>query len=648
MSSMMSGFPDCGRSGKVLRVNLTEHTVRWEEAEAYARFIGGRGVASWVLFNEVPPEINALSPGNKLIFSTGPLTGTLAPAAGRLVICNKNAQSGGFSSANSGGDFAAEMRFAGVDHIVIEGKADRPVYLLIKDEGAEIRDASSFWGLTTWATEDAIRQELGDKRISVASIGPAGEKVARIACVIVNKGRAAAWGGCGAVMGSKNLKAVAVRGNGYIRVQDPQGFMEELGRIRARLDASVGMRRLRRYGTLGAAGVGGLENRTPQSFRNMQDEVWSAEKTLNLREVLFRERHEVRRLSCFSCPLYCSHFYRVSDGPYEGAACEGIQANTVRAFGSNLDIADTSVVVKANSLVNQLGMDVDGVAAVVGWAYECFERGVLSEQECDNLSLDWGNGDALIRLIEKMASREGIGDLLADGVARASERLGRGSEEWAMVVKGTGLNEAAVRAFKGWALGIMTSTRAGGHLNGTSQTEQKRISFEKGQKWFGIPTAGDPRAYEGKGRLTQWFENFKAVVDMLGVCYFTSWWQDLDSLGPEDYALLYNRATGEKKSAEDLLRGGEQVVNVEKAFNVLHCRFGRHDDYPPKRLMMSSITRGEFEGEKLDPQKWDLMLTEYYTAHGWDPVTGWQTQDQLNRLGLPEVVARLERAGCLA
>ena len=631
----------------MLWVDLTKGTWWTEETNDYKEFIGGRGVGSWLVFREVPPYADPLGPENIITFDSGPLSGTLAPCSGRLNISTKNVITGGISFSNAGGHFTPQMKYAGFDHIVVKGKAKRPVYLLVKNSSVEIRDAGHLWGKDVWETEEAIKKELNDQSVHVAAIGQAGENLAKIACVIVDRGRAAAWGGSGAVMGSKFLKAVVVSGNTPLQLADPPHFFEAVQRIWSKMDTAPQIKLWRKYGTFGTSGAGGITGDSPQSVRNISEEVWTPEKTQRIREVVFREKWETRRLACFSCPAYCSHFYHVKDGKYQGLMLEGIQSNTVRAFGSNLDVSDPEQILKANELANRFGIDTDEASATISWAMEVYEKNLIDENDTNGLPIRWGDGELVCKLLRMIALREGFGDLLAEGVFRSAQKIGRGTEKHVVHAKHRGLNEQNIRSHKGWALGIMTSVRGGGHLSGAPNTEQKKVPREVSQRLFGIPGAGEPTVYEGKGKLVCWFEHYKAVVDMVGLCTTTSMWRDVALMTLDDYSELVNFATGWETTGEDLFRAGERVYNIEKAFNTLHAGFLREDDFPVERFMNNPVSGGLYKGEKLDRESWSKMLDEYYDAHGWDKESSWQKKSGLEKLALEEVAKRLAQVNRL-
>lgn len=633
--------------GKVAWVNLSNNQVKIESTEQYKKFIGGRGVGSYLVFKEVPEAAHPLSPENIITFNTGPLTGTLAPSSGRINISTKNVATRGISFANAGGHFAPEMKYAGFDHLVIQGRAEKPIYLFIHDDKIEIKSAEHLWGKDTWETEASIMQELGDDKIHVAAIGQAGENLVTMACIMFDRARAAGWGGCGTVMGSKNLKAVAVRGKGSLQVYDPEGFLNFTKQIWKRLLQSNNIQLFRKYSNFGTAGAGGVYGTLAQSVKNMEDEVWEAEKTLQVREIIFKEKYEVRRMANFACPINCSCFFHVNEGKFAGQKLEALKTNVYRAFGTNIDLPSREYILMANEMADRYGMNCDSLSAVVTWAIDVYQKGLIGKDITDGLDLHWGDGDLQLKLFKLIAYRKGFGDILAQGVYRASQIIGRGTEKYAMHVKGHGMCEQAIRSHKGWALGIMTSTKGGGHLAGAPNTEQKKLSSEEGMRCFGVPTAGEPTVYEGKGKLVAWFEKYKIIADMAGLCLFTTYWIDTSLIGPDDFAKLISLATGWKLEGEDLLNLGESIYNIEKAFNTLHAGFTRKDDRPPYKLTEIPVSSGEFAGEKLLPEKWEKMLDDYYIAHGWDVATSWQTRERLLKLGLNDVKERLEKAGKL-
>lgn len=636
-----------GWTGKTLEVNLTTRTCRVEPTDHAGALVGGRGWAARRLFDEVAPGTDPLGPENLLIFSTGPLTGTLFPAAGRLCVTTKSAVTGGYGSANGGGHFAPELKYAGFDHVVVRGAADTPVYLALVGDRVELRDARALWGLTTWETEDTIRREFGDPAVRVASIGPAGERAARLACIIIDKGRSASWSGCGGIMGAKNLKAIAARGSGHAAVARFDDFMDEARHAWQWVRRTKAMQQMGRYGTHGISGMDGLLTGKPQGVKNLSEGQWDGDKTIRLKQVVFDERFGLNRVACFGCPTPCAQACRVTSGPLDGSRCLAVHANTVRAFGPNLDIDCAETIIRATQLVGEFGMDLDATTAAIAWAYEAWERGLLTASDTEGLTLGWGQAAALPELLRQMAYREGFGALLSDGVAEAARRLGRSSDSFAMSIKGMGLNDKGLREYVGWALGIATSPRGAGHLNGAPLCEDRRFPRELSEKRYGIPTAFEPASYDDKEALVLLFERLKAVIDSLGLCYFQSYWYDEEIYGLEEHARALSAATGVDADARALERIGERIHNIEKAFNTLHAGFGRSADVPPERFFSEPVKTGKFAGAVLDRWRWNDLLTRYYAAHGWDPASGWQTRGGLEGLGLGDVAETLARHGRL-
>lgn len=637
-----------GLAGKILHVNLTTGSVTTEPTVRYAaKFLGGRGINSWLLYQQVKPWVTPLEPANRLIIGTGALVGTLAPSAGRHNIDAKSPMTGGIGSSNSGGHFSAELKFAGYDHIVIAGRARKPVYLWLDDDRVQIRDASGIWGKRVSETNDLIKQELGIADIQILCIGPAGENLVRAACIITNRARAAARCGLGAVMGAKQLKAIAVRGSGAIRVAQPTRFMSEVAKAWEKLRQSSSAQRRRQWGTLFAATVSNNASLFP--VRNFEDDYLKPESLAKISPQVFRQKYEVGRLGYSFCPVSCSHLYHIPDGLYTGLTAEGIECNDLWNFGGRLAIDYPPAIIKAHHLCSEYGLDQDNASGAIAWAMECYQRGILTRQDTDGLQLEWGNHEVVMELLRRIAYREGIGDILAEGAKRAAEIIGGGSDQFAVHLKGQDSIES-MRAAKGWALGCVVSPRGGGHTRGANLIElyHDRLTRDFCRKAFGIPQVGNMLDYENKANLVVYFERLQAICDCLGICLLCSYWGGPDQLGPDDFASLYSAATGQELSASELLSTGERIHNVEKAFNVLHAGFARRDDYPPQRFMEEPVKSGPAKGELLVKKMWDKMLDEYYQLHGWDIETGWQSRRQLKTLSLTEVADDLEQAGKLA
>ena len=621
---------------KVARINLSNQTVDIFSSEQYFKLLGGRGYGVQVILNEVSPETDPLHIDNKLVFATGSLTGTALPGSSRTELVTKNVLNHGISFSSGGGNFGPALKSAGFDALIIEGKASKPVYLNISTGVIKMLPADYLWGKTTWECVDQIRAQTNCAETEVASIGPAGENLVKMSCVMIDKAHALAWGGSGAVMGSKNLKAIAVGCDGSIvEASDPDRFEFLAKKYSWALKASGASNALREGGTHGMAGVGGWSGTVPTAVKNLREEYWDPAKSKRISENAYRP-FETGRTNCYNCPLYCLHSYKMEhEGDY--LICEGMHANSVRGFGSNWDVDQPYAVLKAHALCNMYGLDVDGVSSVIAWAVECSEKGILSPWLTDGQKLYWGDYKSLLPLIDSIAYRSGFGDLLAEGVYRAGKEFGSEALKYAMHVKQVGLNEQGVRSHKAWAFGMAVSARGGGHLSGSPQLENRQIPQHTTQWLFGINNAGQPAVYSGKGRLVAWYEIYKALVDSLGMCYFTAGWYEVALADINIFVEAYNAFLGVSITSEELWFRGRYIVNMEKAFNTAHAGFARADDTLPSRILSEPLSAGPYKGEYFDPVELENMLNEYYSAHGWDPETGLQLPGKLLEEGFDEV-----------
>ncbi len=632
-------------AGRIAYVDLSTGQTHVKPTERHAaRFLGGRGVNQWLLYQNVRPETRPLDPDNILAFGAGVLAGTVAPAASRLSVVSKNVATGGVGFSNAGSNFAPALRQAGIDHLVVTGRAPRPVYIHVEDGDIQLGDAAAISGASVWDTEEYIRSDVGDHRLEIGAIGAAGENLVRFASIIFGGARAAGRCGFGAVMGSKNLKAVAVRGSGSVTVASSSRFADVADRTRRKIIGSPVAAALDQYGSLGF--VTEMNELCANSVRNWQDDHGDPARIARMVDP-FLGKLETRKLSCGTCPVRCSHVFEITDGPYAGLKGEGLQAGIAMDWGVNLDIDYAPFVMRAQVLCSQHGLDSNSAASVIAWAFECYQRGILTEADTGGLKLEWGDYRAVEALIGMIANRIGIGDLLAKGCREAAEQLGRGSQRYAVHVKGHEQFES-MRAFRGWSLGTAVATRGGGHLDGVPNAEFGGWTPEQCDHVFGVASAGDPTVHRGKAQVVSYLERFKALVDSLGICCFVTQFQAPDLLDEQDLADLYNAATGEARSSAELLLAGEMVHSLGKAFNTLHARFSRVDDYPPQRFFDEPIKTGARAGAILGRREWDEMLDDYYRQKGWDTLSGRQTRESLRAVGLDDVAEDLSAAGLLA
>ena len=631
-----------GYAGNILCIDLTSVEINSQPTEIYLpRFLGGRGINQWILLKELRPWVTPFDPANLICFGAGALSGTLVPGAARLSIDSKNAFTTGIGSGNSGGWFSAVLKYAGYDNIIIRGKAREPSYLWIEDDKVILKSASAIWGKNTSETEKIIKEDMGQNDIQVLCIGPAGENMARSACIIVSGSRVVGRCGLGAIMGSKNLKAIAVKGTGTIGVKNPKEFMTLVEAISKRLRRLKGAKARREFGTLVASPL--YNELSALCYKNYEDDYIPQESLAKISHEVFHNMYEVDRYACTACPTPCGHVYHISNGIYSGTECHKAEANAVWNFGGKLALNNAAAILKIQEECCQLGLDIDNAASVIAWSIDCFQNKILSIKDTDGLELNWGDHQVILELLKKIAYREGFGSVLAEGSLRASQMVEKGSEKYVFHMKGQDLIEG-IRSMKGWALGVVVSARGGAHTRGAPTTESRKLSPEDSQKIFGVETAGDARAYLGKAEVVKYFEYVNALLDSLGVCFFTGNWTSPEGITPEELARLYSHATGIRTSEKELMKTGERIHNVEKMFNVSHAGFSRGEDYPPRRLMEEPIKSGPLKGEQLKQGDWDKMLDEYYNLHGWDQYTSWPTKKKLEELNLPECIAILEKA----
>jgi aldehyde:ferredoxin oxidoreductase len=588
-----------GWAGKILEVDLSNEKISESKLdEKLARdFIGGRGLGARILYNRVGPDIKPLDPENLLIFATGPLTGTLAPTSGRHCIVTKSPLTGTILGASSGGFWGAELKFAGYDAIIVSGQAKKPIYLLVNDDKAELKGANALWGKGTHATTDAICKEVGDDKAKVACIGQAGEKLVRIAAIINDKYRAAGRGGVGAVMGSKRLKAVAVRGKGRPKIANEADFNVHVRECQKLIKENpVTGTGLPAYGT--AVLVNIINEHGIYPTRNFQTGVFpTADKTSG---ETIAETILVRNKACFGCPIACSRITRVEGGVHEGPEYE-----TIWAFGAQCGVDDLESIAKANLLCNDLGLDTISMGNTIGCAMELSERDKLKGPK-------FGDEKAVVELTQKTAMRDGLGEKLAEGSARLAKECGM--PELSMSVKGLEIPAYDPRGVQGQGLAYATSNRGGCHLK----------AYMIAPEVLGVPTLVERFSTSGKPETVIIFQDLVAAIDSLALCEFTSF-----ALETVQYAKLLSSATGIEFTDEDMMTIGERIWNLERLYN-LREGFSAEDDTLPKRLLEEPMPEGPSKGRVNMLSK---MLPSYYSFRGWNS-KGEPTKEKLKELGL--------------
>ena len=604
-----------GWVGKILRVDLESRDFAVEDLNPdFAReYIGGQGTATKILFDEIDPAIDGLSPENKLIFSTSPLTGTGAVSAARGVWAAKSPLTGAIAFSNTGGYFPSEVKFAGYDLIIFEGKADDPVYLSIEDDNVEIRDATDLWGKNAEETEDLIRAEIENPWIAaetrISCIGPAGENLVKIAAIMNDKHRAAARCGIGAVMGSKNLKAVAVRGTKGITIADPDGFRgaveNALKEVGSSMVASFA------FPSYGSGSLVDLFNEIGiLPHNNFQKMVDKGANQISGQAIA--SQFLIRNRACFSCPLACGGPTEVKDTQFKGKG-ERPEYETHALMAASCGVYNPAALIKGNSVCNEMGIDTMDMAGAIACAMELYEKGFLPEEDA-GAKLNFGNADAMIELIEKTARREGIGEIIAEGGGSAlAEKYGH--PELFMGTKKMTFPAYDVRNANGMALGVATSTR------GCCHNRNYTIAPEV----LGMPEKMNPIGTAGKAGMVKEVQDMTAsVMDAAGICLFSMVGQS-----PPSMFVQLNTATGAGYEFEELIKIGEKIWNLQKLFN-LKAGLTKDDDTIPKRFLEEPATAGAGIGKVVDL---DTMLTEYYQIRGWDE-NGVPSSEKLQELGL--------------
>ncbi|WP_246496083.1 aldehyde ferredoxin oxidoreductase family protein [Methanocalculus chunghsingensis] len=588
-----------GYAGKIAYVNLTKGSIEIQEtpADLKKNYLGGRGFGTKIISDRMDPLVDPLSPDNILVIASSPLTGTGIPLGSRYMVSTKSPLNNTLMSANSGGTFGWKIKKAGFDAVVFEGRAEKPVYLYLNEGKAELRDATSYWGLDVHQTTDALIADLGDKKAKVACIGPAGEKQSLLACVMNDRDRAAGRSGAGAVLGSKNVKAVVATGELRIDEADKDGLNAVKERIRKKLDENGICQALTTYGTAVLVNIinenGILPTKNFQSAHFAGAEKVSGER---LAETFLKKNS-----GCFACTVRCSRICEV-----DGIIGEGPEYEPMWGFGADLGIDDLKTVIQAAWECNKLGLDAVGTPTAIACAMEMREKGYITEGP------QFGNPEGIVELVRQMGLREGFGAELTDGSYRFAER--HGYPELSMSVKKQDLPAYDPRGLQGHGLSYATSVRGGDHVYG----------YMVSPEVLGAPEKLDPFVNDGKATWTRIFQDLTAAIDASGMCLFSSF-----ALNADDYADLTAATTGISMDGAALLKIGERIWNLQKLFNI-KVGYTKADDTLPARLLNDPIKEGGPKGRVWEREP---LLSEYYTERGWD-AEGVPTQEKLRELGL--------------
>jgi aldehyde:ferredoxin oxidoreductase len=592
-----------GYAGKILCVDLSrkEANLRKLPEEMCREYIGGKGFGAKILFEGVEPKADPYHPTNLLIFATGPVNGLMLSGAAKFCAVFKSPLTGIWGESQCGGYFGPQLKYAGYDMIIIQGRSEKPVYLTIEDEKIEINDAAHLRGKDTFETEEIIKKDHGEK-FQVLSIGPAGENLVRYACISHAKGRQFGRCGAGAVMGSKRLKAVAILGSGSIEISRPdelEDFRKELNeKIRERLKSLI------EYGTPAIMALTNTTGTLPT--RNWTQGEFEGFEEINAEAM--KKKIMKRSKACYACTVACGKISKVETGPYAGTEVEGPEYETLFALGSLCGNDSLESIAKANEICDRLGMDTISAGNVLAFAMECYEKGIITKEDTGGIELTFGNHKAMLTILRKIVYREGFGNILAEGVKRASEIVGKGSRKFAVHVKGLEPPGYDPRGLKGIALAYAVSCRGACHLRHMAYRPNLTASlpFREGKI--------DRLSYEGQAEMVKEQEDFYTIVDSMVLCKFLC----LPTIGPilwEELARLYYIITGKEVKKRDLIVTAERINSLVRSFNTREG-ISRKDDTLPTRFTYESIKKGASKGEVVRKEEFKKMLDEYYKIRG--------------------------------
>lgn len=610
--------------GKILRVNLSEGRVSEEDIpESWLKdYLGGAGLATKYLYDEVKAGIEPLGPENKLIFMAGCLTSTPSPSTGRYSVVAKSPLTGFWAQSNSAGFWGSDFRKTGFDGIIFEGVSPQPVYLVIEDGKAELKGAGDIWGKNVLETTSLLKEKLG-KGFNVACIGIAGENLVKYAAILNDEHRAAGRCGMGAVMGSKRLKAIAVKGSKTVQIANQAAFTEVAKKQYALLEESMLKIAMETFGTAVVLDLVNVRGGLPT--RNWQTGVFPNIEKINATAI--NETLLVDRKNCFACPIKCGRVTEIKTGPYAGSKGEGPEYETIGTCGAMCDIDDLEAITMAHYLCDDYGLDTISAGSTIAFAMECYEKGILTKSDTGGLEINFGDAAIMIDLLHKIAKREGIGDLLAEGTRRMAEKLGKGTERFAMHVKGLEMPCYDPRAAKITGLGFMVANRGGDHMT----------SYVQAPAFLNMPfliveesTIEDIFVENPEeAKVVKDLEDALTFFDCAGGCKFMGM-----SLAADEWIELIAHATGWKFGVDEFRKTGERVVNLARAYNIREG-LTPADDSLPKRLLEEPLPEGPAAGHVNNPAP---LLEAYYEFRGWDKATGKPTPEKLRELGLEDLI----------
>jgi aldehyde:ferredoxin oxidoreductase len=622
---------------KIAYIDLTTGKIETRPIPVKMRqlYIGSRGLDAYLLYNHLKPGVDPLGPDNAAIISAGILVGTLASASARTHVCGKSPLTNFLGSCNMGGFFTPELRWAGFDHLVIKGKAPKPVYLWVHNGEIEIRDAKNVWGKTVPEAQQAIRDELGDREIKVLTIGPAGERLVRFANVMTGPKNAGGRTGMGAVLGSKNLKAVAARGTTDIKIAYPAEALEYNKKFITQITSA---KVSQTQGKLGTPFIFGATN-SQGLVRTRNFQLNQLENSDNV-EAEAIHQYTVGMAGCFGCQVHCREKYVIPEGAYKGVYDEGPEYTTQCAYSAEVDCRNTLIILIGQHLANIYGMDCLETGSMIAWAMELYENGILTDKDTDGIDLRFGNDEAVLEMSHRIGRREGLGDILAEGPLRAAEKIGRSSAKYLVQVKGMSNLNSDERPTPSLALGIATASRGSDHLRSRPAIDLYHLPEPVLRKIYSQPVAyngpltSDYRDYEGKPWQVFWHENTYMAVDCLGICKYHTTFLGATLPNYEEWSKVLYYNTGLEMSPLDIWTVAERANNMERLFNIREG-LTRKDDWLVDRYFDEPTTLGipGVRGRTIDREKLTKMIDEYYGHHGWDE-NGVPTPETLKRLDI--------------
>ena len=614
-----------GWVGKILRVNLSKEQVKEQEVskELAYEWIGGRGWAIKLLWDELEPGIDPLDPENKIIIATGPLTGTIVPSSGKVVVASKSPLTGGYGDGNIGSHLGHMLKMSGYDAIIVEGKAKKPVYLWITPNGVEIKDASHLWGLSTFETEIILREDHGND-IGSLTIGPAGENMVKFAVVITEYGRAGGRPGIGAVFGSKKLKAIVAHGWNDIPIVDLEKTYELAYEVRRALMSNPGYRKWIEQGTMMT--IEWSQEASVLPTYNFTEGMF--DDYMNIGGETMAKTYKLLRKGCFSCAMPCGNLSLARFGKFEGTWAE-LDYENVGMLGSNIGIGSMDAVIKLNRVADEAGVDTISLGSVIGFAIELYQRGIISKKHTDGLELKWGDVDTILELVDKIVKREGFGKILAEGVKKVAEKIGGEALKYAIHVKGLEVSAYDCHAAPAMALSYGTSPIGAHHKDAWVISWEVRYGREKVDA-------------TKIGKVIEFQRIRGGLFEILTVCRLP--WIEL-ALDLEYYVKLFKAITGLEYTLDRFFFIADKIYNLIRAFWVREFGgWSREYDYPPRKWFEVPLSKGPLAGTKLSKEIYDRLLDMYYEARGWDK-TGIPRKSTLEKFGLTDVIKQLEKRG---